>query len=346
MAKYIELEYKDLDGDYVLIDLRSEGEHEKFTIPNSINIPILDNEERKIVGTTYDSGEVEEAKSIAVKVASKKLPYIYDKIKELESKHEKVVLFCARGGMRSTVLDILLTSLGSKVYKLKDGYKGYRAYINYELPQMNSKVKYVVLQGNTGAGKTKILKELKNRGYDILDLEGCANHRGSFLGSVGIGNCNSQKTFESLMYNQLKDRNSNLVFVEGESKRIGNVLIPNYIYDKMSKSDRILISTSLDTRVENIVDEYTLSKEWKDEVVKGLNNLKKYISEKEISTYINMLENNKIKEVVKNLMENYYDPMYKKGQDKYEYVLNIESDDINIACDEIENWIKNHSEHK
>ena len=187
--------------------------------------------------------------------------------------------------------------------------------------------------------KTILLKELEKRGYDILDLEGCANHRGSFLGSVGIGGCNSQKKFESLAYDQLKSRKGNLVFVEGESKRIGRVLIPEYIYDNMVKSKRLLIDVSLDVRAKNIIEEYTESSNWKQDTLDGLVKLEKYLGKETVERYITMLELGHIEELVKELMKDYYDPMYKKGEDKYEYELTVCADDIDEALKSIENWV-------
>lgn len=345
MARYIELEYKDIDKDedYILIDLRSEGEYKEFTIPGAINIPIMNNEERKKIGTAYKHESQEQATSMAVLAASKKLPDIYETIKKLEDKYDKVILFCARGGMRSTVIDKFLVSLGLGVYKLRNGYKGYRAFINENLPLVNEDVEYIVLQGNTGTGKTEILKELKRRGHDILDLEGCANHRGSFLGSVGIGEGYSQKKFESLIYEQLKDRKGNTVLVEGESKRIGRALIPDYIYDNMIKSKRLLIQADLDNRADNIINEYIQNKNWKEEIREGLEKLKKYMGTKQVDKYCEMLEENHIKELVKDLMKEYYDPMYKKGEVKYEYEIIIDANNIEKACDNIEKWLKDNN---
>lgn len=333
-----DIEYENLDGDYILIDVRSEGEYQEYTIPGAINIPILDNKERQEIGTVYVRESVDKAKLMGVEAASKKLPNIYKKIKELYNKYDKVILFCARGGLRSTVLATLLSSLGMKIYKLRGGYKGYRSYINKKLPEVNEKVNYIVLQGNTGVGKTKILEELKIRGYNILDLEGCANHRGSFLGSVGIGKCNTQKAFESLAYEQLKNRKGDLVFVEGESKRIGNIIIPDFIYNKMREGKRILVKADLDYRAENIIEEYTRGESWKEEVVESLNRLRKYISEENIIRYLQMLEKDQVSELTKELMVKYYDPMYKNGENKYEYELVLEIDSIKYACDCIEQW--------
>lgn len=334
-----DIEYENLEGEYVLVDVRSEGEYKEYTIPGAINIPIFNNEERKEIGTVYVRESVDKAKAMGVEAASKKLPYIYEKIYDLQKKYKKVVLFCARGGLRSTVLTTFLTSLGVKVYKLRGGYKGYRAYINRELPVLNEKAEYVILQGNTGMGKTKILKELKRRGYNIVDLEGCANHRGSLLGSVGIGKCNSQKAFESLVYEQLKERNGNLVFVEGESKRIGNIIIPDCIYNKMRESKRILVKGDLDYRAKNIIEEYTSGQKWKEEVVQSLNNLRKYISEENIARYLKMVEKGEILDLTKELMVKYYDPMYKNGENKYKYELVEEINSIKTACDTIEKWV-------
>lgn len=340
MARYIELEYKDIKDDYILIDLRSEGEYEEDPIPNAISLPILNNEEREKVGKTYKRQCREKAKTMAVKAASEKLPEIYETIKKLEDQYDKVILFCAKGGMRSTVLTKLLVNMGSKVYKLKDGYKNYRAYVNENLPKINSEIEYIVLQGNTGTGKTEILKKLKKRGYNILDLEGCANHRGSFLGSVGMGNSNSQKKIEALIYEELKQRKGNTVIVEGESKRIGRSLIPEYIYQNMKDSKRLLINVDLDHRVQNIIDEYTQSQNWRQETREGLNRLEKYLGQKNIEKYHKMLDAGDIGGLVKDLMKKYYDPMYKKGQDKYNYEITINVNDKDKACDIIEQWMK------
>lgn len=340
MARVIE--YKDLSGDYILVDVRSNGEYEEATINGAINIPLFSNEERANIGTIYTRESTDKAKKIGVEIVARKLPSIYDEVAQLEKKYRKVVLFCARGGMRSGAITDLLGALGLRVERIKDGYKGYRAFINEELPKVNEKVKYVVLHGNTGVGKTEILKELRKDGYDVLDLEGCANHRGSILGSVGLGECTSQKQFESNVYEELKAIKGNLVFVEAESRRIGKVLIPEYIHSKMKEGLHIFVDAPLDFRCNLIIEEYTKAKCCNEEICEALNKLKKHISEKDIELYSGMVKNNQYDEVVKELMVKYYDPLYRHSSDKYDYNLEININTIDEGVSKLKRFIEDH----
>ena len=199
VIKYEDIDSYSSDESFILIDVRSPSEFASETIPGAINIPIFDDEERKSVGTTYVQQSTDEAKKMGMIAASKKLPAIYEQISELDEKYDKLILFCARGGFRSSSLVSLFMTVGVNVFKLDKGYKGYRGFINENLPKVIDGVKFVVLYGNTGTGKTDILKFLEEKGQDVLDLETCANHRGSTLGSVGLGNQSSQKMFESLI---------------------------------------------------------------------------------------------------------------------------------------------------
>ena len=138
------INYSELEGEYVLVDVRSPKEYEEATIPGAINIPLFTNEERALIGTVYKQQSTEKAKRLGVEAVSKKLPQIFNDLMEIHKQHKKIVLFCARGGMRSGSLAALLNSLGLRVERIKDGYKGYRAFINESLPKVNEGVKYIV----------------------------------------------------------------------------------------------------------------------------------------------------------------------------------------------------------
>lgn len=333
------INFSDLDERHILIDVRSPGEYKEATIPGAVNIPIFDDEERKDIGYTYVNESVEKAKKLGVEAVSRKLPKLFEEFLELDKKYDRLVLFCARGGMRSSSLCSLLSSLGLDAYKLNNGYKGYRKFINDELPKLNSEIKYIVLHGTTGVGKTEILKRLGERGHDVLDLEEAANHRGSLLGSVGLGEPNSQKQFEALVYEVLRDRKSNYVFVEGESKRIGNIVIPNFIYKSMEKGVHILVDADLDFRTKLIIEEYTKHSSSEEEILMALEALGKYISGKNIERYKELTIKGEYETVVEELMVKYYDPMYLNGINKYEYDYKLKVDNIEGACELIEGWV-------
>jgi tRNA 2-selenouridine synthase len=335
------IDYEQLEGDYILIDLRSPEEYSDFTIPGALSLPLFDNEERKLIGTVYNHESIEKAKKIGVDFASKKLPILYEEISRLKKDRDKVVLFCERGGLRSSSVCSLLSSLGVGAVKLRGGYKGYRSVVNAMLPKLNSGVNYIVIHGYTGTGKTELLKMLEDKGHDVLDLERYANHRGSLLGDVGLGNRVSQKQFESLVYDRLKGRKSNVIFVEGESSRIGNIVVPHYIMESMKAGKRILAEGSLDKRVQRIVEEYTQHVDCKSDIKNSLEKLGRHISAKRIEDYTRCIEEDNYCEVARDLMVRYYDPMYENEQKEFEYELTVNTDNMEEACQSIEEWMGN-----
>lgn len=339
IIKYEEIDNNKIKGSNILIDVRSPNEYLAEHIPNSINIPIFDNKERELIGKTYKQDSVELAKKMGIEIASAKLPDIYEQVAELNKEYDKLIFFCARGGFRSSSLVSLFMTLRIHAFKLDNGYKAYRQYINVNLPKVITEIKFIVLYGNTGAGKTDILKFLKNHGQDVLDLEGCANHRGSVLGSVGLGQQNTQKTFESLIYDSLKNRKTNIVFVEGESRKVGKDTIPKSIYEAMDQGVNLCIDTDIETRIDNILKDYVHGTD--DELKTSINFLRKQLGNKTIDKYIDMIDQDEYRKVVKELMIKYYDPHYEYKDRKYIKTFK-NSDSEKTAIDIIE-WLENYN---
>lgn len=341
VIKYEDIDNNKIEGSYILIDVRSPSEFKSENVPGSINIPIFDDEQRELIGKTYIQESPELAKKIGIDVASKRLPDIYDQVSKLDKEYDKLVFFCARGGFRSSSLVSLFMTIGVNSFKLDKGYKGYRKYINDNLPEVIKNVKFVVLYGNTGTGKTDILKSLKDSGRDILDLEGCANHRGSILGGVGLGDQSTQKTFESLIYKSLKERRTNLVFVEGESKKIGKVVIPEYIYSVMNEGVNLCIETNLEIRIDNILRDYVHGTD--EELISALNYLRQQLGHEIIDKYIEMINKDQYREVIGDIMVKYYDPHYEYKNRQYIHIFdNIES---HITANNIIEWIEDNQNH-
>ncbi|MBN2285519.1 MAG: tRNA 2-selenouridine(34) synthase MnmH [Tissierellales bacterium] len=319
---FITLPYEQLKEKGIFIDVRTEKEYLESHIPSAINIPLFTNDERIEIGTAYKQNCVDEARRLGVKYASKKMPEIFEKLLLLRGEHQQhLVAYCARGGYRSTFFSSAFSSIGIRVLKLEGGYKSYRQHVINRLIEINHHLEYIVIHGNTGTGKTEILTELSKMGCDVLDLEGAANHRGSLLGSIGLGDCESQKQFESNLYDQMDKFKTSHIFVEAESRRIGNVMIPQAIHDRMKKGKHIFIDRDIKQRIEIIKKDYTSKLNWKEESIKGIKTLVKYIPESKIDELVEELEYGNVEEVIEFLMLNYYDPLYMNKSNSYKYDL-------------------------
>lgn len=339
---FLEISFEKTKKNTVFIDVRSQGEYDEAHIPGAVNIPLFTNEERRAIGTAYKNDSVSEARKLGIQYASARLPQIYEMILGLKDSHDRqLVAYCARGGYRSTFFASAFSSIGVGVLKLDGGYKRYRNYIIEQLPELNDSFNYIVLHGNTGTGKTKVLKNISAYGLDVLDLEGAANHRGSVLGSVGLGPCNSQKQFESNIFHQMQSFKGVDILVEAESRKIGNVLVPICVHEKMKNGVHILIEEEIDYRVQVIKEDYTQKKGFQEEILQSLTYLRKYLSKDKLDKLSQTIQVGNIDDAISDLMINYYDPLYSNKADKYEYKLVLSGiADPKKAAQTIKEWIE------
>jgi tRNA 2-selenouridine synthase len=184
--------------------------------------------------------------------------------------------------------------------------------------------KAIVLHGLTGVGKTEVLKNLKSLGYPILDLEEMAAHRGSIFGTIGLGEGNNQKIFDSLLYKGLREiKGSNFFVMEAESKRIGKAVQPGELMDKKMMGINIYIHTPLEQRVKQLVNEYVLpyqNEPWyHDQISNGIEKILRRIKDHEMKkALIQTLENKDYPEMITILLEHYYDPRYDHATLEYD----------------------------
>ena len=168
--------------------------------------------------------------------------------------NKKIMLYCWRGGMRSQILSWLLTQVGFEVYRLAGGYKTYRTFTFNEVRESYP---LLVLGGKTGAAKTVLLQKLKERGEQVVDLEGLANHKGSSFGAIGLPAQPTVEQFENLLAEQLrKIQPDQAIWVENESRRIGRIILPDPFYLQMTQSPRIEIEKTDTERIAHITSEY------------------------------------------------------------------------------------------
>ncbi|AWE08563.1 tRNA 2-selenouridine(34) synthase MnmH [Lysinibacillus sp. 2017] len=327
-----------------LIDVRSPSEYKDATIPGSMNIPFFNDEERAEVGTIYKQVSVDAAKERGLEIASAKLPRFVKQFAELEGKK---AVFCWRGGMRSRTTATVLSLMGIKVFRLEGGYRTYRNWVVNQLESLELKPKAYVLNGYTGTGKTIILHHLNDEGYPTLDLEGMANHRGSVFGQIGLEPSN-QKRFDALLYENIKRvQKSPFVFLEGESKRIGRVVIPDFVLEKKNHGLQLFIELPVEERVKHILEDY---QPWdhEEECLEAFIRVKRRIHTP-IANKIEMdLKSGDYSSAVRLLLEYYYDPLYNHSAEQFpeDQKITIKVNTTDEAIDYIRKLIstKKHSD--
>ncbi len=308
-----------------IIDVRSPSEFHEDHIPGSTNLPVLNDEERKLVGSIYKNDSPFKAKKLGASLISKNIA-MHIKKKFINNPGSwKPLIYCWRGGQRSNAIAIILSEIGWEVFLLKGGYKTYRKEINNSLNSIINNYKYIVLRGKTGTAKTKILEMIINKGGYALNLENLAKHKGSLLGKLPKSSQPSQKYFESLIYFELKKlRKNKPVLVESESSKIGNLYLPSNLLYKIENSPCIDIESNIDARASYLVKDYSKFILKKN----SFNELFLYASSKLGKEVVNKwkknYENKNWKELALQLIVEYYDPLYshKKNQKKN---LSIES---------------------
>lgn len=240
-------------GSVPVLDVRSPTEYASGHIPGAINFPILDDEERAAVGTCYKRKGHEAAVLLGYELVGKKFSlYVKDCYQRFAER--TILLHCFRGGLRSRIMAYLLHSAGFKIAVLIGGYKSYRHRVQQ---QFSGARNFKVLGGYTGSGKTKLLQELKEKGLQVLDIEKCANHRGSAFGSIGLSAQPTQEHFENLLAHDMMNFDTTRpVWVEDESRMTGRLKIPDGLYDSIRKSKVFFVEIDFEVRCKNILEEY------------------------------------------------------------------------------------------
>ncbi|MGE7603691.1 tRNA 2-selenouridine(34) synthase MnmH [Peribacillus sp. NPDC097675] len=296
-----------------VIDVRSPSEYKDATIPGSLNIPFFNDEERAEVGTLYKQVSAQTAKERGLEIISVKLPGF---IKEFAKIEGKKAVFCWRGGMRSRTTATVLALMGIKALRLDGGYRNYRNWVVDHLETLDMKPEAYVLNGFTGTGKTTILHRLRADGYPILDFEGMANHRGSVFGQIGL-EPNNQKKFDSLLFESVQNvQQSPFVLIEGESKRIGKVIIPDSVLAKKEQGIQVFIDLPIEERVQHILEDY---QPWdhEQECLEAFLRIKRRIHTPIAAQIENDLKSGNYSSAVALLLQYYYDPMYQHTADHF-----------------------------
>ncbi len=236
-----------------VIDVRSEGEYQAGHMRGAVNIPLLNNEERVVVGTTYKQKGQKEAIHEGFRLVGPRLREIID-ITEQVAGGKEILVHCWRGGMRSNIFCQFVGMAGIRSQPLTGGYKSYR---HLALKSFKKPFQIILLTGCTGSGKSEILREMAAQGEQILDLEGLANHKGSAFGGLLMPAQPTTEQFQNdLLEAILKLDLSKRIWVEDESIAIGKIFLPVDFWERMTLSPLVQMDVAKEIRIQRLVNEY------------------------------------------------------------------------------------------
>lgn len=294
-----------------IIDARSENEYAEDHLPGAVNWPSLNNEERHLVGTVYKQVSPFEAKKrgaalVAANVARHIEREVLDKPKSWQP-----LVYCWRGGKRSGSLSLVLDQIGFRVHLVDGGYKAFRHAVLAQLPALAQRLHYRVVCGPTGSGKTRLLQALAAQGAQVLDLEALANHRSSVLGAVPGQQQPSQKHYDTLVWQQLRGFDpARPVYVESESKKVGNVSVPDALIEAMRASPCIDLQLAEDERVALLLEDYDWFVRNPAFFCERLSALTELRGRAVVQGWQDAVQAGRTREVVRELLVSHYDPMY------------------------------------
>lgn len=246
-----------LDTFDAIIDVRSPAEFAEDHIPGAINCPVLNNEERHRIGTLYKQVNAFEAKKAGALLVAKNIAHHIETLFLDKPREWTPLIYCWRGGNRSGALAHIMAKIGWPAVQLDGGYKEYRRHINATVGEIASQYSFQVLCGTTGSAKSRLLQVLAQQGMQVLDLEQLAEHRGSVLGNLPLQPQPSQKMFESRLWQTLRQYNpAQTIFVESESRKVGNVRIPELLIEKIRSSPCISLQLSQQNRIKLLIEDY------------------------------------------------------------------------------------------
>lgn len=244
-----QLEVQEFASYDLVIDARSPREYEEDHLPGAINLPVADDQEYAHVGTLHRT-DTHAAYLAGVGYSLRNIARHIDEVISKRAPRERFLVYCFRGGKRSRLWADTLRTIGFKVDVLPGGWKNYRRWVRNGLESLPRAFEYRVLTGPTGCGKTRLLIELERQGAQVLELEGLARHRGSLIGDLPQVAQPSQKLFDSMLLARLREFDaSRPVWVEAESKKIGNVQLPQALHDAMHRSPTLNLIVPMAERV-------------------------------------------------------------------------------------------------
>jgi tRNA 2-selenouridine synthase len=326
----------DIQGFDALIDARSPSEFQLDHIPGAINCPVLDDEERRIVGTTYVQQSAFEARRIGGAMVARNLARHLETQFHDKPRSWRPLVYCWRGGMRSGSMVTWMRLVGWDAQQLKGGYKSWRRHVIDSSDALAAGLSLRVLCGSTGSAKTRVLHELAAMGEQVLDLEALAGHRGSVLGSVPGVEQPSQKGFETRLYAAMSAFDpARTIWVEAESRKIGRVALPEALVARLRASPVVEIAASRPARLAYLLRDYAWLGDDPEGLADKIAGLQGALSNETLSRWQDWARARALPALFEEMMALHYDPLYARSQGRHlqqlEEAARVETDDLSDA---------------
>ena len=306
-----------------IIDVRTPAEFAEDHIPGAINCPVLSDEERIAVGTLYKQVSPFEARKVGAALVAKNIAqHLQTRFRD-QPKSWRPLIYCWRGGQRSGAMSIVLSEIGWAAHKLEGGYKTYRRDVLEKLATLPPQFTFRVICGATGSGKSRLLTALADSGQSnhkqqVLDLENLAQHRGSVLGRLPGQAQPSQKWFDSLLLQALQKLDpARPVYVEAESSKIGNITLPDAMFNAMHASECLLLETPLEVRVAGLLEDYRHYLANPESLIAHLQALHRFHGSQQLDHWTSLIRAGDFPALVAELLTLHYDPSYFRATSKH-----------------------------
>jgi tRNA 2-selenouridine synthase len=297
-----------------ILDARSPAEYAEDHLPGAVNTPVLDDDERARIGTIYKQQSSFEAKRAGAPLAARNISRHIEERFSDRPRHWRPLVYCWRGGGRSGSLVHVLRQVGWNAVRLDGGYKAFRRQVASELEELPARFGYHVICGATGSGKSRLLEALAEAGAQVLDLEILAAHRGSVLGDLPDAPQPSQKSFETSLWTALSGFDpARPVYVESESKKVGNLRVPDALITRMREARCFRLEAGEATRVALLRDDYAHFVSRPATLVEKLECLRPLHGAERIELWKSHLSKGDWDALVSDLLQSHYDPAYRRS---------------------------------
>ena len=301
-----------------IIDARSPAEFAEDHLPGAVNWPVLDDDERRQVGTEHKQVSAFDAKKIGAAMVATRIGVLLQAHVQDKPRDWLPLVYCWRGGKRSGTLAWFLDQIGFRTHVVQGGYKAFREQVRAQLQTLPARLDFTVIAGRTGSGKTRLLQALADAGAQVLDLEALAKHRGSVLGGLEHEPQPTQKAFDTAVWHALHGFDpAHPVFVESESRKIGTLAVPEALLSRMRADSRVVMVEMPDAaRVELLLEEYGFFAKQVERFCQHMTTLAELRGKETVARWQAMARAGQWPQLFAELMQQHYDPLYLRSMSR------------------------------